>query len=53
MDLPEATHHARVVIEVLGEAVGDNALGKIREQLPEDWYPLFAGSQGEIARGAT
>jgi uncharacterized protein (DUF2267 family) len=49
VDLPESVHHARVVIEVLKEAVGDDTFNKLRAQLPDDWNRLFeAGSQGEM-----
>lgn len=50
-DLPEAVYHARVVVEVLREAVGDSALKKVSGQLPEEWSRLFeAGSEGPMPR---
>lgn len=53
VDLPESVHHARVVIEVLREAVGDEAVNKVRDQLPDEWKPLFdAGSSGQMRRTA-
>ena len=47
-DLPDATYHARAVVEVLDEAVSAGEMNDIRESLPAGWRPLFAGSQGEI-----
>lgn len=50
-DLPDATYHARVVIEVLQEAVTPGEIEDIRAQLPEDWEPLFTvGSTGDMGR---
>jgi uncharacterized protein (DUF2267 family) len=52
VDLPESVFHARVVMEVLGEAVGENTFIKLRAQLPEDWNRLFeAGSEGAMPAG--
>lgn len=52
VDLPESVYHARVVMEVLGEAVGDETFSKLRAQLPDDWSRLFeAGSQGKMPAG--
>jgi uncharacterized protein (DUF2267 family) len=52
-DLPQAVFHARVVIEVVREAVSAGAISKIREQLPDEYDPLFeAGSTGQLARNA-
>jgi uncharacterized protein (DUF2267 family) len=54
VDLPKAVYHARVVIEVLREAVGDNTVNKARDQLPDEWRPLFdAGSEGKMPGGDT
>ncbi len=51
VDLPQSVYHARVVVEVLREAVGDATVNKIREQLPDDWARLFeAGSEGRMPR---
>lgn len=48
-DLPDATHHARAVIAVLGEAVTTGEMEDIRAQLPDNYKPLFeAGSEGEM-----
>lgn len=53
VDEPESAFHARVVLEVLGEAVGGETLNKIRDQLPDDWQALFhSGSSGQIRRTA-
>ncbi len=50
-DLPIATYHARVVIEVLQEAVTPGAIDNILAQLPDEFAPLFqAGSTGEMER---
>jgi uncharacterized protein (DUF2267 family) len=47
--LPDAVYHARVVLEVLKEAVSDGEVKDIRAQLPEDWRALLdAGSQGQL-----
>lgn len=49
VDLPDATHHARAVISVLGEAISAGALANARAQLPDEYNPLFeAGSEGEM-----
>ncbi|HXF60554.1 MAG TPA: DUF2267 domain-containing protein [Caldilineaceae bacterium] len=49
VDVPDAAHHARTVIEVLQEAVTPGQLRHLREQLPDDYAPLFeAGSQGDM-----
>ena len=48
-DLPEATFHARAVIEVVGEAVTQGQLAKVRDQLPAEFDPLFSsGSTGQL-----
>jgi uncharacterized protein (DUF2267 family) len=48
-DLPDSVYHARVVIEVLEEAVSKGAVDKIRAMLPAEYAPLFeAGSQGRM-----
>ena len=50
VDLPRAVYHARVVIDVLGEAVTKSEVEHIRSQLPTEYDPLFeAGSQGEMS----
>jgi len=49
VDLPDATYHARVVIEVIEEAVTGNELDDVRAQLPAGYAPLFeAGSEGDM-----
>ncbi|NLN26984.1 MAG: DUF2267 domain-containing protein [Firmicutes bacterium] len=49
VDLPKAVFHVRAVLEVLGEAVSEGQMRKIRAQLPEEWDPLFeSGSEGEM-----
>jgi uncharacterized protein (DUF2267 family) len=49
IDLPEAVYHARVVMEVLQEAVSPGEIEKIRRSLPPEFRPIFeAGSQGRM-----
>ena len=44
-----AVYHARVVMEVLGYALGRDEIERVRSQLPAEFDPLFdAGSQGEM-----
>ncbi|MEW6159780.1 MAG: DUF2267 domain-containing protein [Verrucomicrobiota bacterium] len=51
MDLPVAVYHARVVIEVLQEAVSPGEINDVIQQLPPEFSSLFlAGSTGEMAR---
>jgi uncharacterized protein (DUF2267 family) len=48
-DLPGATHQARAVVAVLGEAVSEGELDDVRQQLPEEFTPLFeSGSEGAM-----
>ena len=48
-DRPRAVFEARVVLDVLREAVAGGTLDKVRAQLPEEFDPLFAaGSEGEL-----
>ena len=50
-DLPASVYHARVVIEVLTEAVTRGQMNDVRAQLPEEFDRLFeAGSQGAMPR---
>ncbi|MBK8905244.1 MAG: DUF2267 domain-containing protein [Anaerolineaceae bacterium] len=49
VDLPDAAHHARTVVEVLSEAVSPSQLEDVRGQLPQEFSPLFtSGSQGQL-----
>ncbi|MEC4811784.1 MAG: DUF2267 domain-containing protein [Scytonema sp. PMC 1069.18] len=48
VEAPQAVYHARVVMEVLGEALSSGEINDIRSQLPPDYNPLFAGSQGQM-----
>jgi len=43
--LPESTQHARVVIDVLTEAVSPGETTNVLARLPEDYKQLFAGSR--------
>lgn len=47
-DLPDAVHHVRSVLEVLGEAVSRPELERIHAQLPDDYARMFAGSEGRM-----
>jgi len=50
VDLPKSVHHARVVIEVLSEAVSPGEIRKICAQLPDEFDALFeTGSAGDLA----
>src|SRR5438876_6383561 len=40
VDLPKSIHHARVVVELLREAVSAGEIRDVRAQLPEDWNAL-------------
>ena len=49
VDLPDAVHHARVVISVLQDAVSQGEIEDVRSQLPPEYDPLFeSGSEGEM-----
>ncbi len=49
VDLPRAAYHARVVVDVLEDAVTEGVMDHVRSQLPEEYGPLFeAGSQGAM-----
>jgi len=51
VDLPDAIHQARAVIAVVGEAVSQEEMEKVRQQLPEEYAPLFeSGSEGKMER---
>lgn len=41
IDLPDSTHHARAVIEVLTEAVAPGEIGDVFGRLPDDYRRLF------------
>lgn len=48
-DEPVAVFHARAVIDVLRDAVGDDTGGKAVEQLPDEYRDLFESSvSGEL-----
>ncbi len=50
VDLPDATFHARAVIDVLHEAVTTGEMEDVRTQLPDNYKPLFeAGSEGKMS----
>lgn len=50
VDRPAAVFHARCVIEVVDEATSGNLLGKLRDQLPDEYDRLFsAGSTGRMS----
>jgi len=46
--LPTAVYHARVVVEVLQEAVSLGEIEDVLAELPAEWAPLFGGSRGEL-----
>jgi uncharacterized protein (DUF2267 family) len=49
VDLPEGIHQARAVISVVTDAVSEGQIANVRQQLPEEYAPLFdAGSEGEM-----
>ena len=49
IDQPQAVFHARCVVEVVDEATSGNLMGKIREQLPDEYDRLLsAGSTGRM-----
>lgn len=50
IDLPESTHHARAVIDVLTEAVSPGDIDDVLERLPADYRPLFPGSERRTLR---
>lgn len=45
-DLPEAIFHARMVIDVLTEAVSPGLMAKVKAQLPSDYNKLFYKEKG-------
>jgi uncharacterized protein (DUF2267 family) len=48
VDLPKSVHHARVVAEVLREAVSPGEFDDMLAQLPDEYNQLFQGSTGKI-----
>jgi uncharacterized protein (DUF2267 family) len=49
VDHPDAVYHARVVMEVVGEAVTQGEMDDVRAQLPAEYNPLFeGGSAGQM-----
>jgi uncharacterized protein (DUF2267 family) len=49
--LPQAIYHARVVVEVLKEAVSQGEIRDVRSQLPREYAALFdAGSRGQFRK---
>ncbi len=49
VDLPVAIYHARVVIEVLEEAVSPGLMDKVKDQFPPEYNQLFrSGSKGKM-----
>jgi uncharacterized protein (DUF2267 family) len=49
VDLPDSVHHARVVVDVLLEAVTPDQVDHLRAQLPGEYEELLsAGSEGEM-----
>lgn len=51
VDLPASVHHARVVLEVLQEAVSPGEIDDVLDRLPNDYRRLFAGSQDSMPQG--
>ena len=50
VDLPRAVYHARIVMEVLQDAVTKGEIEHVRSQLPAEYEALFeAGSQGQMS----
>ncbi len=48
-DMSQAIYHARVVMEVLQEAVSPGEIKDVRGQLPPEYAPLFeSGSTGQL-----
>ncbi len=51
VEYQDAVFHARVVIEVLGQAVSKGEMDDVRAQLPAEFDRLFeAGSTGQMAQ---
>lgn len=53
-ELPDSVYHARVVLEMVREAVTPGAVEKVRAQLPDEFRTLFeAGSAGHMRADGT
>jgi uncharacterized protein (DUF2267 family) len=50
IDLPESTHHARAVIDVLTEAVSPGEIVGVFDRLPDDYRRLFPANEGATLR---
>lgn len=50
VDPSHATFHARVVLEVLAEAISAGSLDKLRSSFPPDLRPLLEGSDGHMPK---
>ena len=50
IDLPDSTHHARAVIDVLTQAVSPGEIVEVFGRLPDDYRRLFAGSENPTLR---
>ncbi len=49
IDLPDSVYHARVVIDMLKEAVSPGIIAKVLDQLPDEYDRLFeVGAQGKL-----
>ena len=48
VDLPESTHHALAVIEVLAQAVPAVEMIEVLDRLPADYARLFIGAEGRM-----
>jgi len=46
VDLATARFHTRLVLTLLGEAVSDGIMSKVRRELPEEFGPLFLPERG-------
>jgi uncharacterized protein (DUF2267 family) len=50
VSVPQATYHARVVLEVLGEAISPGSLDKLRNSMPPELRLLLEGSDGHMPK---
>ena len=53
IDLPVSTSHARIVFDVLTQAVSPDEISEVLERLPEDYRELFAGNEDASQRWAS